>query len=410
MKNLLVMFLFIAGCYDTFAQLTTFEFKRKINHGDPGWYTISLPDDIFSRINREFSDIRVLNIINGDSTELPYLLKIRINERSSKSLNLPVLNKSEQNGMLFFTFKIPNNQKANQLQLSFAEENFNAFASVEGSHDQRTWFTLVSDQRILSIQNGQIDFIHTTVNFPSSDYIFLRVSVKSDIKKLTLTEASLDAVEALSGIYQPVPSTWEVEQKQNTRQTIVTAELKQLLPVAGIRIDASHDLDFYRFFVIEAVSDSIKTEKGYTRFYDQLFSGYITSILSNEFNFKPFSTDELKVFISNQDNSPLEIRSIEILIPRIEIITPLKSGDNFLVYGSKTATKPSYDLVYFSDKVPQNPSVATLLEEEATPVTAPSKQNPLFASAYWLWIILIVTILVLGFFTIRMLQSKKTVS
>ena len=46
-----------------------------------------------------------------------------------------------------------------QIKLSFKQENFDWKVKLEGSNDNKVWFTVVTDYRILAIKNSNTDIL-----------------------------------------------------------------------------------------------------------------------------------------------------------------------------------------------------------------------------------------------------------
>jgi hypothetical protein len=66
---------------------------------------------------------------------------------------------------------------------------------------------------------------------------------------------------------------------------------------------------------------------------------------------------------------------------------------------------PDYDIVRFQNRIPTERNKAELLAEEVIPDKATIK--PLFTDKLWLWGIIAIVIIVLGYLTIQMISSRK---
>ncbi|PZR27625.1 MAG: hypothetical protein DI538_25490, partial [Azospira oryzae] len=187
-KHLMICFLFVQVSL-SLAQ-TSFHYKRKLAPIEKeGWYSVVLPVDLFQHITNGYSDIRIIQVNEKDSVEIPYLLRIKNDEISEGFIDLPVINQSKKDGKLYLTFKLNKGQEVNYIDLQFAEENYNGYVQLEGSNDQKEWFELVNHQRILAIKNNTVDFQFSTLNFPLTNYKFLRAAISND-KPLTFQGAS----------------------------------------------------------------------------------------------------------------------------------------------------------------------------------------------------------------------------
>jgi hypothetical protein len=77
-----------------------------------------------------------------------------------------------------------------------------------------------------------------------------------------------------------------------------------------------------------------------------------------------------------------------------------------LTYGNKAAASPNYDIDRFTDKVPTTLTTLDLGKE----LTLGNKQvqvtGPLFKNKGWLWTIIGLTIIILGWFTMKMMKKE----
>jgi hypothetical protein len=77
-----------------------------------------------------------------------------------------------------------------------------------------------------------------------------------------------------------------------------------------------------------------------------------------------------------------------------------------LTYGNKTEISPHYDLDRFTDKVPETLPTLELgyeqkIEKEETPLI-----EPLFKNKTWLWTIMSLIIIMLGWFSVKMIRKN----
>jgi hypothetical protein len=403
-KIFLVLSVLIIIPATTFAQ-EGFRYKRKITGvTSDSWHTITLPAEIFNRLNRDFSDLRLYSFTGKDTTEVPYLLKIRAHEVNEEIITLPVINKSKKDDKLYLTFELKADQQVNYIDLKFEQPNFFAFVTLEGSHNQQEWFELTNNQRILSIENVVDNYDVSTISFPSSKYRFLRASIKSDTP-LNFSSASFKDQQIKQGIYTSTPAMFTVQHDKKEKKTVVDIKLPNIVPISQLSFDIGLDRDYYRMFTLEYVSDSSKTQKGWMKFYDALHSGYLTSYTPNTFETPYIIANEFKLTVHNQNNLPLTINTIHASGPVVELVTLIKPVETFLFYGNNQAIKPTYDLDYFQAKIPEATNTANL-EAEQTILTPTENTSPVLENKLWLWAIMLVIIGVLGFFTLRMMKTK----
>src|SRR4051812_11684988 len=79
------------------AQENQFAYKRKITSvTNEDWHSVKLPADIFKNLQRDFSDLRILEITSNDTLETPYLLDILDTEIIRQDVNLLTINQSQK--------------------------------------------------------------------------------------------------------------------------------------------------------------------------------------------------------------------------------------------------------------------------------------------------------------------------
>jgi len=404
-KNILFVFLFACSII-SFAQSPSFNYRRKLaSLQKEGWHSIALPPDLFKQVNPGYSDLRLYQLNGTDTTEIPYLLKVRNDEVNEGIISLPVLNKSKKDGKLFLTFQLNRDQSVNYLDLDFEERNFNGYVNFEGSNDQKEWFELVKKQRILSIENQDIDFKALTLTFPVTNYHFLRATISSD-KPLTFKQATFRTREINPGIFNSINTKFTTNQDKKNKQTITEIRFNDFQPVSRLSVQIDHTGDYYRSFSLESLRDSSQSpNKQWQYYYEPVYSGYLTSIEPNDFEFEIINTKKLRLIVLNADNAPLNVKQISTSGPQVELIAQLKSGQNFLFYGSPSRSAPSYDLVHFENEIPDSlVSVQLAKEEKLSPEK--EKVSPLLENKVWLWVAMGAIIALLGFGTLRMISKK----
>ncbi len=403
-KSLTICFIFIQ-VYMALAQ-ASFHYKRKLAPVEKeGWYSVVLPADLFQHLTNSYSDVRMLQVNEKDSVEIPYLLRIKNDEISEGFIDLEVLNKSKKDGKLYLTFKLNKGQEVNYLDLKFEEENYNGYVKLEGSNDQKEWFELVNHQRILAIKNNTVDFKFATLNFPLTDYRFLRAAISND-KPLTFEGASFRTKTVKSGSFNIITPRLTTAQHKKEKQTTVEMSFADYQPVSKVSIRINSQGDYYRSFSLETLRDSAQApNQTWTYYYEPLAHGYLTSIEPNDFQFDVINAKKLRLTIFNEDNAPLNIESISLSGPHIELVSQIKPGNNYLFYGDETLPLPEYDLVHFTDQIPQELNTLAVETEEKL-IADKEKGSPLMESKLWLWGAMIVIIGLLGFATLKMMAKK----
>lgn len=398
----LLLILFFCGSVQ--AQENEFLFKRKIEHVSlEDWYSIGLPADLFKHLENDFRDLRIFDLQNSDTLEIPYLLHILDTEISKHEVVLSTVNQSKKGNEYYITF-LNSGYKVNYLELTFAESNYFGTVSVEGSNDRKQWFELVKGEKIFSVQNSREQYASTIVSFPLTDYNYLRLTVTS-ADKLTFSSAAFRLDEIKPGSFDHIPSSFSISTDKKSKRTIIDVTLDHYRPVSNVMLEIDRKNDFYRQITVEMLIDSTKTERGWIRNYQTVSGNLITSFKPNQFSIPFTITKRMRITIENYDNPPLQISAVKLNGAKVQLRAKLKSDKSYLFYGNASRSKPTYDIEHFKEKIPLHAAAASLGVEESIGKT-PATINAIFENKAWLWGILLTVIALLGFFTLRMMKGK----
>lgn len=403
-SNKLLYCILVFTCTSLHAQENEFSFRRKIeNVSADGWYSIALPPEIFKHVESDFRDLRVFDLKNGDTLEIPYLLDILDTEVTKHDVVLSTVNQSKKGNEYYITF-LNSGYKVNYLELNFEESNYFATVRIEGSNDRKQWYDLANDEKIFSVQNAREQYASTIVNFPLTDYNYLRLTLASS-DKLTFSSATFRLDEIKPGSFENIPSTFNISTDKKSKRTIVDVRLDHHRPVSNVMMDIDRKNDFYRQITVETLVDSVKTERGWIRNFQTVSGSLITSFKPNQFSIPFTSTSRMRITIENYDNPPLEIYAVKLNGAKVQLRANLKNGMPYLFYGNPSLYQPTYDIEHFKEKIPLHATPASLGVEESI-AKPPATISAIFENKAWLWGILIAVIAMLGFFTLRMMKSK----
>lgn len=401
-------FLFFFGCLFslfTFGQLDTYDHKIALSGIEDQWHKIELPDSVFGSVSQNMNDLRIYGITENDTLEAPYLLKLGSEEQQRKTIDFKALNEASNRKGYYYTYEVPTKEAINQIQLDFKNENFDWKLVLEASQNQNEWFTILDDYRILSIRNTQTDYSFTNLDFPNSKYRYYRLLIKSKDKPL-IKAAHISIAANTEGQFKNYAIN-SILTKEENKKTIIEIDLKKRLPLSRLKINVSDKVEYYRPFVIQYISDSVETEKGWRYSYEGLGSGTLNSIEKNEFAFQSTLVQKLRLTIQNNDNQPLTIEGASAKGYVHELVARFtKPANYYLAYGKNNARKPQYDISQTDAKIPTELSALTLGETQPIAKKEIETVAPLFENKLWLWALMGLVILVLGGFTFKMMLKK----
>lgn len=404
--NLSLFFLLLS--LSLFGQSENYEFSRECLEVKDEWHSIELPVDLYVDLQVDFDDIRIFGTSGEKSWEAPYVFRQKKDSWKREKVDFEIVNKSFNKKGQYFTFELAQNRTINEIELDFQESNYDWKVRLEGSHNQKEWFTILDDYQIIAINNNRINFNYSKLEFEKSNFAFYRVLVR-DAKKTKLNSASIFDIDFTPGNYR-VYEGLEFLQKEveNSKMTAINVKLPHLIPVSEIEVDVKDDHDYYRKIQIHYLRDSIKSEKGWFPRFASLTTSSLNSYEKTKFRTRDVLTNELKLLIYNDDNEPLTIESIQVKSPTQKLVARFDElGTYRLHYGNPKAVKPKYDIVRFLDKIPENPIALELGPVVTQESSSYNTKTSFFQSKAWLYGLMLFIIVILGFFTLKMMRDTK---
>lgn len=390
------------------AQENQFQYKRSITGITDTWHKIEIPDSLYQRLNANLTDLRIYGVTkNGDTIEAPYFIQDLAPKSTDKSILFQQLNTAHTAKGFYYTFQIENETPINKIELQISDSNFDWHIQLEGSNDQNEWFTLLDDYRILGIENEQTQFKYSELNFSSAKYTYYRLCIKTK-KKPHLNGATLLSSDEIKGTYRNyMPHKVMTANNKRTKQTTIIASLPITVPINYLDLQISDTTDYYRPITIDGVTDSTKTENGWHYSYKNLYSGTLNSVTKKPFTFNGFKTNQLKIEISNNDNQPLRISGIEAKGTVKQLVARFSEpATYFLAYTKSNTAAPNYDIKMFLPQIPTKLKALQLGNEEVITTPLDKETHALFENKLWLWAVMIVIALVLGWFSFKMLKKS----
>lgn len=404
----------VLGCFIGFSingfSQEGYLYKRKIElkKDTLNWNSVEIPDEMYDKVKSDLSDIRIFGFKDNDTIEVRYTLHKNPDFELERKQELKIINQTVSDGKYYFTIQAFN-EILNQLSLKFTNDNFDWKINLEGSHNQDKWFKILEDYRILSINNSETNYRFEDLFFNNSKYNYYRISINSNEqpKLKTVHSSYSQSKDSLSFRTIRIDKLVTKTDKKN-KITTIEFSLENPVPVYSISIDVNKKFDFKRAVTVEYLQDSTKTEKGYIRHYGYFSSGILSSKQPSEYP----SNNELKfiknfkITIDNQDNKPLDIKSVALQSLYFNMIFLIddNEADYYLYYGNQKSYRPSYD-AYFMNVLDK--SNLRLSDEILIPKKQEIVQKPLFENKLWLWGIMILIIVILGYFSVKMITKKE---
>ncbi len=382
-------------------------YEHPINGVNEQWHRVNLPVEAFSRLNRSYASIRIYGNDNNynPAVEQPYLLVKDQPRTIMRPVPSNIINRTRKGTDYYFTFEISDEPMLSQINLDFENDDFDWKVLLEGSMDQKEWFTILKDYRIIALPEK---YRFTRLDFDPVNYPFLRVKIKAQ-EKPVLNAVTINSAAVTSGEYidWPVKSIRH-ESIPNSKNSELTIDLGKVVPVSYLKIKPSVGHDYYRNFSVRFLKDSLKTETGWREQWVNAGSGTLSSFGNNVFPLDEDLTSKIKITIQNQDNQMLDIPAVEVKGAKHYLLVRFDGKPPYtLQYGNRKLNYPKYDLASFKNNIPKNPAPVQLEKAVYKKITDPEVATPLFANSLWLYLLMGFIILVLGGFTMSMIKNAK---
>ncbi len=389
------------------AQLPKFEYSRQISGVNEPWHSLRIPDDMYAHINRNFSDIRIAGLMaNGDTVEVPYLVKERLDRQSKKELDVEITNRYKKPNFYYYEFRAKSNEPVNQVVLDVVSTNFNWLITLEGSSDKKRWHTIIKEHRIIGIEEHGFSYKYAKLSFDTVRYTYFRVKIPAFITPRLNGIKLYHMVKEKGKRNHPVIDSLHIENRKEKQETIIDVRLKEAVPLAYLRVQVLDSIDFYRPIEIRYALDSFRRDSVWHYKYRSLYTGTLSSLDTTGFRFPNRVVKYLHLNIRHYDNAPLSIKGIALHGFHYDLVARFdKPANYYLYYGNPKARMPSYDIGRFTASIPKSPPLVKL----APPVKITSQETDtetLRIANYWLWAIMLVAIGVLGWFSFNMLKNE----
>jgi hypothetical protein len=412
MKKIIILTTIILYSINVSAQFNTYEYSRKLDKiAKEDFYSIPLLPEVIARTVSGFNDIRIYDA-GKDTVEVPYLTE-RLGDRTEeKPINFELINDvTNLKCCSYVTLKMNDQKVINMISLDIAESNFDKILTLEGSNDNKQWFTIREHLRITGFDNSSLQFRSTSISFPSAEYEYFRIKFDDDgSPRIKVTGAAAFENKVTKGFYDEI-AIKNKKQSENKKEKIseLTVELEKNFMLSYITLSSNDKNDFYRNINIYRSAGTYHTPKGDIESWQMLNSGVIISGEENTFTLGNDHATKLKIEIINYDNQPITISDLKLFSEKMALITKLPASDNlFLVYGKKGDNAPIYDLVHFKEKIPANLTPVNVgKEEKISEAPLKAATSPLIENKMWLWSVMGIVILLIGYFALSMVRKEN---
>ena len=394
-----------------YAQVKGYSCQRKINKPvKAGFYSVRLSPELMSQLKSGWNDIRILDFANADTLEVPYLWETTASEYQQKIIPFELINATYDASYSYLTLKVDDEKIINHISLDITDPDFDKWVRVEGSNDNKAWFTICERLRIVRFQNTNEHFEYTSLDFPNAQYAYFRLkfdntsSPKLNISKVLAFETERKDNRTFDELKV---SSWKQTENKKEKQSEIIVELPVAYRISHIDVKSAGNKDFYRTVNVYR-SSTVHTTTGDKEVWYMLNTGVFSSAGNTQISCLDAQTKKLKIEILNNDDQPIEIKEVKAFAEQLKLVAELPVSDNlYLLYNKANDNAPVYDLVHFKEKIPAIVTeIACGPEQAFTPLL--EAKSPLVSSKSWLWAAMGGIMVVIAFFSFRLLKKQSS--
>jgi hypothetical protein len=390
---------------------------------DGGFHRILLSPEITSCLNPALSDIR---IYDSKDIEKPFLVyKDTAHRGVDRFVPYQIIDKEYKDHCC--SHIVVKNTLGNAIDEIVIEVN-NADArrnmNLSGSYDGKQWFALKDRYEAVSFDTYEKGARKTTsllkFSFPKSEYPLYKFEFDDwrtwwhDYKypifivRAGYIEPTFVPEETLE---IPPPSLNQTVDKK-LKQSVIRISFTENEYADHLRLKitqpANERTDYYRAASLYEVvkKDSTHTDERL------LCSTILSSLSGNEFNLNHTRIKDLLVRITNLDDQPLVVGSIQAFVVKHYLVASLNPTETYVLrYGCDSIRTAQYDLQYFRDKVPPAPEIVLASARkdifQYPKIKTGQKNNGFFNDKSIVWAAIVLVGAILAFMALRMLKEMK---
>lgn len=405
MKNNWLILLFFLGASTGWSQ--KFDYETTVNPVSvSGFQRIELSAEILGKLNSSKGDLR---LYSNTGEEIPYIIQ---KEKATASYSLfkeyeIIDRKTFKDSISALVFTNPNRNKINNFSLSVQNTDVRKRARLSGSNDQENWYVIKNDYLLHSLSSSNTLSEVKILNFPLSDYAFFKLEIDdSESLPINIQKIGFYDYESISGSLSQfkVPI---VSQKDSNRISYIHISNTEKMYAEKLELFVS-GADYYQRYatLLEKKTRFTKRKKEET-YFESIGSININSNNTNTIDLHGIEFTDLYLEIDNKDNQPLHVDSVLGVFLNHYLVADLNPEKSYILkFGSEKIRSPQYDLVNFTNKIPNE--IALIKCGPITslrPQKAEKSKPGIFENPYTIWIVLGFVGLILGYVSFKMIKE-----
>jgi len=400
---LAVLFL-AATCTNAYGQQAhLFKYKAGIQQIDSsGVYRVELTPGFIAKTKDDLSDIR---LIDNTGKNIAYVLsnKLTLDNPDSFIVFSGIAVDTKIDTSVIYIAENKNTLDISQLWIKLKNTDVDRTVNLSGSDDLKKWFAIKEDIPLEEAGGVNQPDYRQSITFPASNYRYFRIEVNGKNKTpVKILQAGIYTKSLDKPVFLSLPALKFIA-KENGKVTSVFIDIKEPYLYNKLHFDIAAPKYYSRKIIVYANDKKRPISNVDDPIADTILSssGLQDVILS-------VKSRHLRIDIFNGDDNALNIKSIAAYQLKIYAVCYLESGHKYVLYtGNSSAAPAVYDLSFLNNRAyDQLPSINQ----------SPVDYNPVYAASHpfvqadhpiWLWSMLILVLLVLCFFTLKMVREIK---
>lgn len=405
-KNLISFLFFILTSLTAFAQTIGYNFYSNLDSiKSSGFYNIVLSPQINAHLKTDYSDVRV---INKNDKWIPHVFHSPINEMSGEAVIFDVNFTTAESNINNTVLIMEAAQSLNNIIILIKNTEVQKYCTLSGSSDKQNWF-IISDSVLLTPQPADKNTeSNLKIIFPRSNYSYLKlvinnrnkdpynvVGVTSNRKK-----GFLFSNFSYSILQNPPTVILQNDSNKNSYLQIIQQNKFHFSQI-DIRVEG---VKFYNRKVDLYISEN--NTNTYPNPGKFIHSFAISNNSNLQITLPVLNADTFYLVIHNEDNPALRITGVQTGISYRYITAYLEKGMAYrLIMDNKDAVFPNFDITKdyptTKDSVPLLNAGSIIAFKNREEI----KENNSSDKKWIIWICILVTLLILLFFTKSLMKE-----
>jgi hypothetical protein len=284
------------------------------------------------------SDLHDLRIRDAKGPEVPYLRSTELPQRWAGFVPFEIISQRKGvDGNTHLVLRNDSGQPIEALQLHLRNTAARRMASISGSSDGKTWYSL-RDSFMLTPTTIRGDKAGCTLPLPLTSYPLLQLSIFDKGKlPIEVLDAGIAGSSTLRAHYTALPApAWT--QKDSGHQSYIRLRFQHPYVVQKLSFEFDAPA-FYRREAALYVSDE-------EREHFTISSGKPAIVWTN------LHDSDVLVVVYNEDNPPLHLKAVNTWQQQQYLLAFLEPSRHYIMtFGDSSLSSPLYDLRYFKDSM-----------------------------------------------------------